>query len=166
MIHTFKCYIPLCWLRGDPLDLPISVSFFKQNLCFYFIIELFIQANMIDPTEAFFEVILETLLTLGFVALILLFNKTIHLYIPIITAVLFCENIVALLGLPVIIWLTVSDSWLSYVLIAYLILWDYVLICYIVKKVLVVNIIASMVVSFSYFALTYAGAYGIILLIF
>lgn len=165
-MHTFKFYIPLCWLKGNPLDLPKSVSFFKQNLCFYFIVELFIQANMIDPTEAFVEVILETLLTLGFVALMLLFNKTIHLYISIVTAILVCENIVALFGLPIIIWLTVSESWLSYSIVACLIVWDYVLVSYIIKKVLAVNIVATMIVSFAYFALTYAGAYGITLLIF
>jgi hypothetical protein len=79
-MNTFKLYLPLCWLKVNPLDLPKSVNFLKQNFWFYFVVELFIQANMIDPSEAFFEVIVETSLTFGFVGLILFLNKSTHLY--------------------------------------------------------------------------------------
>lgn len=165
-MSTFKSYLPLCWLGADPLDLPRSDTFFEKNIVFYFFVELFIQANMIDPSEAFFEVVLETTLTMGFVGLILLLNKTTHLYLQILTAVLFCENIVALFGVPVVIWLTVTDDMLSYILMGILVFWDYVLITYIVKKILSINILASLVISFFYFILTYFGAYSITVMLF
>ena len=165
-MNIFKQYLPLSLLKVNPLDLPRSVSFFKQNLWFYFIVELFIQANMIDPTEAFFEVILETCLTLAFVGLILSLNKNSHLFVQIATAVLFCENVVAFFGVPVVIWLTVSESIWSYYLMGLLILWDFVLITYIVKSVLSINMAASLTISFFYFLMTYFGAYGITLLFF
>ena len=165
-MNTFKLYLPLIWLKCNPLDLPKSVKFFKQNFWFYFIVELFIQANMIDPSEAFFEVVVETLLTFGFVWLILFLNKTLHLYVPIITAVLFCENVVAFFGVPVVIWLTVSEDLISYYLFGLLMLWDYVLITYIIKKVLSINTAASLTISFFYFMMTYVGAYGLTLLLF
>ena len=165
-MNTFKLYLPLIWLKCNPLDLPKSVKFFKQNFWFYFIVELFIQANMIDPSEAFFEVVVETILTFGFVWLILFLNKTLHLYVPIITAVLFCENVVAFFGVPVIIWLTVSEDLISYYLFGILMLWDYVLITYIIKKVLSINTAASLTISFFYFMMTYVGAYGLTLLLF
>ena len=165
-MNTFKLYLPLCWLKVNPLDLPRSVEFLKQNFWFYFIVELFIQANMIDPSEAFFEVIVETLLTFGFVWLILFLNKSTHLFVQIITAVLFCENVVAFFGVPVVIWLTVSESMISYYLFGLLIFWDFVLITYIIKKVLSINTAASLTISFFYFVMTYVGAYSLTLLLF
>jgi len=165
-MNIFKLYLPICFLKANPLDLPESMTFFKQNLWFYFIVELFIQANMIDPSEAFFEVVIETGLTLCFVGLILFLNKSTHLYIQIVTTVLFCENVVAFFGVPVVIWLTVSESILSYYLFALLILWDFVLITYILKSILSINMAASLSISFFYFIMTYFGAYALTLLLF
>ena len=165
-MSTFSSYLPLSWLKVNPLDLPKSTKFLKQNFWFYFIVELFIQANMIDPSEAFFEVVVETTLTFSFVWLILMLNKTTHLYVQIITAVLFCENVVAFFGVPIVIWLTVSESEVSYFFMGLLILWDFVLITYIIQKVLAINIAASLTLSFFYFMMTYAGAYGLTLLLF
>ncbi len=165
-MDTFKFYLPICWFKVNPLDLPKSHLFLKQNLIFYFIVELFIQANMIDPSEAFFEVIIETSLTLGFVGLILFLNKTTHLYVQILTAVLFCENVIAFFGVPIVVWLTVTDDILSYYLLGLLIFWDFVLITYIVKKVMAINTAAGFAISFFYFMLTYAGAYFITVSLF
>jgi len=165
-MNLVKIYFPLCFLKINPLDLPKSVAFFKQNLWFYFVLELFIQANMIDPYEAFFEVVIETSLTLCSVGLILFLNKSNHLYIQIATAVLFCENVIAFFGVPVVIWLTVSESILSYYLLGLLVLWDFILITYIIKQILSINMAASLAISFFYFLMTYFGAYAVTLLIF
>jgi len=165
-MNTFKLYLPLCWLKVNPLDLPRSVEFLKHNFWFYFIVELFIQANMIDPSEAFFEVIVETTLTFSFVWLILFLNKSTHLFVQIITAVLFCENVVAFFGVPVVIWLTVSESIVSYYLFGLLMFWDFILITFIIKKVLSINTAASLTISFFYFIMTYVGAYSLTLLLF
>jgi hypothetical protein len=121
---------------------------------------------MIDPSEAFFEVVIETLLTFSFVGLLLFLNKTTHLYVQIITAVLFCENIVAFFGVPIVIWLTVGENIISYYLMGVLILWDYILITFIIKKVIAINLAASLTISFFYFMMTYAGAYSLTLLLF
>ncbi len=165
-MSTFSSYLPICWLKANPLDLPKSTKFLKQNFWFYFLVELFIQANMIDPSEAFFEVVVETTLTFAFVWLILLLNKTTHLYVQIISAVLFCENVVAFFGVPVVVWLTVSESLVSYYLMALLIFWDFILITFIIRKVLAINLAASLSLSFFYFMMTYAGAYSLTLLLF
>jgi len=165
-MNIFKLYLPLSWLKVNPLDIPKSIDFFKQNLWFYFIVELFIQANMIDPFEAFVEVVIETSLTLAFISLILFLNKSIHLYIQIATAVLFCENVVAFIGVPVVIWLTVSDSIFSYYFFGMLILWDFILITFILKSVLSINLAASLTISTFYFLMTYFGAYGVTLILF
>ncbi|WP_031435499.1 hypothetical protein [Methylomarinum vadi] len=158
---TFRQYLPLCWFAANPLDLTRSVGFFKHNLWFYFVVELFIQVNMIDNFEAVFEVILETGLTLLFVGIVLFLNKSTHSYIQVTSAVLFCENIIAVLAVPVMVWLTMTDNEFSYLLMFLLILWDFSLVAFVYKKALGINTAAGCVVSLFYFSCTYGLAYGI-----
>ncbi len=94
-MDVLKQYLPLCWLRNNPLELPRSVDFFKQNLLFYFVVEYFMQANMTDdPIESFTEVSIETLLTLIFIGVMLFFNRTLYAYVQVTTAIIFCANII------------------------------------------------------------------------
>jgi hypothetical protein len=120
------------------------------------------QANMTDdPIESFYEVSFETLLTLLFIGVLLFFNKTLYAFIQVSTALILCANVVSLFIVPVMIWLTVSDDPLSYYITFSLILWDYALVTYIIKKVVDINILASMALSFLYFVTTYFGAFGL-----
>lgn len=160
-MDILKSYLPLCWFKNHPLQLPSSSLFFKQNLFFYFVLEFLTQANMIPVSEALVEVIADTAFTLLFVVIVLSLNRTIHNYIQVATAVLFCENIVAIFGVPVIAWLTVTHEWPSYVILIGLVAWDFALITFIMKKVLTIDIFASLVVAFLYFMLTYGAAYGL-----
>ncbi len=161
-MDVLKQYLPLCWLKNNPLELPRSVDFFQQNLLFYFVIEYFMQANMTDdPIESFTEVSLQTLLTLIFIGIMLFFNRTLYAYVQVTTAIIFCTNIVALFIIPVLIWLTVSEEALSYYFLSLLLLWDYVVLTYIIRQVLSINLFASAVLSLFYFTATYLGAFGL-----
>lgn len=164
-MDTFRQYLPLCWFAENPLDLPSSYTFFKQNLTFYFILELFIQFNMIEYHEAVFEVVIETTLTLVFSGIISLLNQSSHSYIQVTSAILFCENIVAIFIVPVIFWLTITDHELSYFMMFLLVLWGFALIAFIVKKVLGINAAAGCVMSLLYLVCTYGGAYGLTVLV-
>lgn len=138
------------------------MSFFKQNLLFYFIVEYFMQANMTDdPFESFTEVSIETLLTLMFIGFILRLNKTLYAYIQVTTAILVCANIVSLFVIPVLIWLTVSEDLLSYYSLGLLFVWDFTVIAYIFRKILSINFAASLALSVLYFTVTYLGAFAI-----
>ncbi|MDO9139538.1 MAG: hypothetical protein Q7U38_04340 [Methylobacter sp.] len=155
-------YLSLCWLQNNPLKLPRSVSFLKQNLLFYFVVEFFMQTNMTDdPIDSFIEVTLETLLTFVFIGVLLFLNRMLYAYIQVMTAIIFCANVVGLFIVPVVAWLTVSEDILSYYLLAMLLLWNYVLVTYIFKQVLAVNIPAGMVLSLFYFLITYFGAFAL-----
>lgn len=154
-------YFPLCWLNVSVLDLPRSTRFFKHNAIFYFIVVFFIQFNMADDIESIFEVILETALTLGFIGMVLFLNGSSHSYVQVGSAVLFCENVVALFLVPVVFWVTVAEDVPSYTVLALFLLWDMTIIAHIFKDALQVNTAASLVVSFFYFFATYGGAYGI-----
>lgn len=163
-MEILKQYLPICWFKNNPLQLPHSVLFFKQNLAFYFIVEFFTQANMISPFEAFVEVTTETLLTLLFIFVVLTLNRTMHTYMQVASAILVSENVVAIFGVPVIFWLTVTDSWFSYAALALLVAWDFALITYIMRKVLAVDLLAGLIMSFVYFIATYGAAYMLTIL--
>ena len=161
-IDILRQYLPLCWFRHNPLELTRSTSFFKQNLLFYFIVEYFMQANMTDdPFESFTEVSIQILLTLMSIGFILHLNKTLYAYIQVTTAILVCANTVSLFVIPVLIWLTVSEDLLSYYSLGLLSIWEFTLIAYIFKKIMSVNLAASLVLSVLYFTVTYLGAFAL-----
>ncbi len=158
---VIRQYFPLCWFNVSVFDLPRSTRFFKHNAIFYFIAVFFIQFNMSDDIDTIFEVLLETGLTLTFIALVLWLNQTFHLYVQVASAILFCENVVALFLIPIVFWVTVAEDAPSYAMLALFLLWDMAIIARIFKDVLQINTPASLVVSLVYFLTTYGGAYGI-----
>jgi len=161
-MDVFKQYLPLCWLKGNPLALPRSTAFFKANLVFYFVVEYFMQTNMVDnPIEAFFEISIEIMLTLTFIALTLTLNKSLYAFIQIATTLLFCENAASIPGAPVLAWLTVTEDLLSYYTFGLIVFWEFLLIAYVFKQTLSINRAASFVMSLLYFMATYLGAYGL-----
>lgn len=161
-VDNIRQYLPICWFRHNPLELTRSPGFFKQNLLFYFLVQYFLQANMTDdPVESFYEVILETGLTLLFIGLAMFLNKTLYGFVQVTTAMMLCANVVAVFIIPVMIWATVSDDPLSYYILFTLIFWDFTLVVYIFKKTLDVNILASTVLGMVYFVTTYLGAFGL-----
>jgi hypothetical protein len=162
LVDLTRQYLPVCWFKHNPLELARSTGFFRQNLFFNFLVEYFMQANMTDdPFESFYEVSFEILLTLLFIAIMMFFNKTLYAFVQVSTALILCANVVSLFIIPVMIWLTVSDDPLSYWMMALLFFWDYALVTYIIKKVVDINIIASMALSLLYFVSTYLGAFGL-----
>ncbi|MDP2180653.1 hypothetical protein [Methylicorpusculum sp.] len=164
-MENLKLYAQLCLFRNNPLELPRSVSFFQKNLYFYILIELFIQANVTDPLEAMIGVAIETVLTLLFVAGLLRYKNAMPGFIAAASSFLLCENIVASFGLPVVVWLTSTDDLLSYYLMFVLIIWDVAIITYLIKRILIVDILFSLLLASSYFLVTYLGSYLLMIII-
>ncbi|ATG91163.1 hypothetical protein [Methylomonas koyamae] len=160
-MDIIRQYFPLCWLNVSVLNLPRSTRFFKHNLIFYFTIVFFIQFNMVDDIDSILEVLLETSLTLAFIALVLLLNGTIDAFIQVSSAVLFCENVVAVFLAPILFWATVAEDTPSYMTLALFLLWDLIIVGRIFKDVLRVNNAAGLVVALFYFLTSYGGAYGL-----
>lgn len=114
-----------------------------------------------DPFESFYEVTIETGLTFLFIGLMMFLNKTLYGFLQVMTAMMLCANVVALFIIPVMIWVTVSEDPVSYYLLFALIFWDFALVTYIFKKVIEVNILASIILALLYFITTYLGAFGL-----
>jgi hypothetical protein len=162
MLDTVKRYLRLCWFDTNPLDFVESTDFLKINVVFFAVVQYFLQTNMTDdPFESFFEVSFELLFTFAFVAVMLFFDKMLDAYIQLVTAILFCTNVLSVFFVPVMVWLTVTDDPLSYYVMGVLVLWFYALISYIIKTALAIDILASLALSLLYFIVVYMGAIGL-----
>ena len=161
-IDILKQFLPLCWLKHNPLELTRSTAFFKQNLAFFYVVEFLIQTNMTDdPFESFLEVSFETAFTLLFIGFILYLNKTLYAFVQTTTAVLLCSNIVSLFIIPILVWLTLNQYLLSYYVLGLLFIWELALIAYIFRTTLSINLSASFAISAVYFILVYLGSFSI-----
>jgi hypothetical protein len=162
-IEILKQYLPLCWFKSHPLQLPSEKFFLKFNLAFYFVLSFLTQSNMIAVTEAFVEVLTGTGLTLLFVFILLNLNRSMHNYVQVTSAILLCENVVGIFAVPAIAWMVLTHSLFSKLLLTSIVLWNFALITYIMKKVLSIDIWAGLVVSFLYILCTYVSAYALTL---
>lgn len=155
-------YLALCWLSNDPLELPRSESLLRKNLLIYFMIGYLLQANMIDdPFEAFYEISLQVIFMLMFVGILLFLNKSLYLYVQVVTAFTLSANLISVLVVPVMVWLTVTEDMFSYYLFALLLVWYYAIVTYVLKYVMVINLAASMVLALLYFIVTFLGAFAV-----
>lgn len=155
-MEILKDYLPICFFKKKIYQVPRSISFFQKNLLFYVGVGYFIQANLLDdPIEAFFEVVLETTVTLSFIAIMLISLRGLHTFIQVATVFLFCENFGYFLGLPAVIWMTLTDDPFSYYIISLLVVWNVFMIANVIRQVLNVTTMAGLVMSIVYFFVTY-----------
>jgi hypothetical protein len=161
-IEILRQFIPLCWLKHNPLELTRSTAFLKQNLLFFYIVEYFMQTNMTDdPFESFLEVSIEIALTLLFIGFILYLNRTLYAFVQTTTAVLFCTNVVSVFIIPNLVWLTLNEYLVSYYVLGLLFIWELALIAYVFRKTLAINLSASIALSAVYFIIVYMGSFSI-----
>lgn len=160
-MNLIKQYLALCWFQVSPLDLPRSTRFFKLNLVFNFVTYAFIHFNMTDDIESITEVFFETLLTLGFIAFTLCLQRTMYTFIQVSSAILFCENTIAFLLIPIMFWVTIVEDWLSYGILLVILLWNWAIIAGIFKKIMNINALAGMVMSLLFILFSFGGGFVI-----
>ena len=160
-MDIIKQYLALCWFHVSPLELPRSDRFFKNNLIFNFLIFFFIHFNMTDEIESISEVFIETLLNLGFIGLTLCLNRSFHTFIQVASAILFSENVVGIILVPIMFWATVAEDWWSYGSLSLALLWNWIMIAAIFKKFLNINTLAGIVMSLFYFLFSFGGGFAV-----
>jgi len=163
-----KDYIQLCWFSGDPHDLPIDRKFLWINVGLYLLFGLFIQANISDPIEAFFQVILEIVITLIFMAIIVYKKEEgFYNFERFLTAILVCENFIYVLGIPLAFWFIFAKGSATEIfpiyIVAILIFWSLAIIAYLLKELYEFNWQVSISLSLLYFLLTYLGSMVLLL---
>jgi len=160
-MNLIKQYLALCWFKVSPLDLPRSTHFFRANLAFNFLIYFFIHFNMTDEIESITEVIIETLLTLGFIAFTLALHRTMYAFTQVCSSVFFCENVIAVLLIPIMFWATIAEDWLSYGILLLILLWNWAMVASIFKRIMNINTLAGMVMSLFFILISFGGGFAI-----
>jgi len=164
-----KDYLQLCWLSGYPEDLPTDRKFLWINLGVYLLLGLFIQSNISDPVEAFIQILIEVVITLLFMAALLLRDGSSYNFERFLTAILVCENFVYILGLPILFWYIFAkgSDFANYPIYIgmILIVWSIVIITYLLKGLFDFDWKISGSLSVLYFILTYFGSFGLLLMV-
>lgn len=160
-MDLIKQYLPLCWFDVSPLQLSKSAAFFKNNLIFNFLIFCFIHVNMTDDIESISEVLIETLLNMGFIAFTLWLNGTMQTYVQVASAILFSENVVAIVIIPIIFWATATENWWGYGSLLIALAWNWAMVAQIYKKTLDINLLAGAVMALFYFIISFGGGFAI-----
>lgn len=158
-----KPYFYLFKFKFNPLESEASKIFFFVNLLIYAGIEfIFIESNMVGWWKAFFQVILETSFTCFFVKIILFLNNSKNIFYPLASAILLCENTIAII-IVTIDYMAIFSSHNS-VTIAIIIVffWDMLFINSILKNTLLIESKQSLPIYFMYFLTTYGGSYEFI----
>jgi len=129
---------------------------------------LFIQGNISDPIEAFIQIFIEIIITLLFMAGLMLRDGSSYNFERFLTAILVCENFVYVLGLPILFWYIFAKgsdfaSYPIYIGMA-LMVWSIVIIAYLLKGLFDLDWRSAGSLSVLYFALTYFGSFGILVL--
>lgn len=164
-----KDYLQLCWLSGYPEDLPTNRKFLLINLAIYLLMGLFIQANISDPIEAFLQILIEIVITVLFMAALLLKDGSTYNFERFLTAILVCENFVYMLALPLAFWFIfakgTSAGYYPVYIGTILVLWSVVIIAYLLQGLFGFDWKMSASLSVLYFILTYFGSFGLLLMI-
>jgi len=163
-IEELKEYLSLCKFRGDIEDMPESMPLFRQALICYSIIGVFLQINIKGPIEAFFELGIEIILTFLFVAVLLYTVKAMNLYWRVLTAYFVCQDFISIIGVPILMWVTISDEVWSYYILGVVILWVMAVIAYINSQISDFGSFFSAVLSLAYFVSVYGGGFFLLLL--
>jgi len=163
-------YLELCWFKGYPDELPVERRFLWINISIYLVFGLFIQANISDPIEAFMQVFLEVLITLMFLAVIVIKKGDgFYNFERFLTAILVCENFIYLMSLPLAFWFIFAKGSHAEVypiyIAAFLVCWSLAIISYLLKELFEFNWQISISLSVLYFLLTYLGSLGLLLML-
>jgi hypothetical protein len=158
-MEALNQYLSLCWFRNTLDDLPDSPKLFRYSLIFYVVVGISIQSNVTDPLEAVLDVLLETILTLVFIATVLFFVKSVNLFKIVTTAFLICTNFIYVLGTPVMVWVTVSGDEYSFGVLGLLLIWWAAIINYILKTLLPFSWSYSLLMTVVFITIVYLGSF-------
>lgn len=154
-------YLGLCFFRNNPLDLTPAKSFMWKTIAFYLISGMIVEFLIAD-VEGILEVCLRIFMAFASIATLLFYLKKFNNFNQLFTAVFICENFIMTLA-------TATEAVYFYMVMkrvhnaeeisiavgVFLVFWYIALVSYILRKMFDFKIVASVILAFSYFVLTY-----------
>lgn len=152
-------YLQLCWFKNNPRNLLPTKRFFINNLFFYLVLGITVEANISDPADATLEITAETIVTLVLVFLFLAVKKELPLFKQLLTALIVGENFIFTLGilteiLDVVLYKTPYEDYPAYIGGA-LGVWLVAIVAYIINQFFLYDKTTSVLLAIAYILLTF-----------
>lgn len=167
MMENLKPFVAICFFKYEQSD-TLENTPLSKALLFYALIAMAIQINFHGALIASIAVCLEMILTLGFMGLVVFYNKLWEDFIPLSCAVFVCTGFIASLGIPFTLMLYVVKGKLAlflYYSIVALIIWNITVIKYVFEKILKVIPLRGFILAMSYFLVAYVMPYLVMLIL-
>jgi hypothetical protein len=160
MTQQISRFITLCFFMQNHQDLPRSQKLLRISLVIHFFLGLVILALMIDPVEASIQISAKMVFSLFFVLIAVLFARKFSLFLPAITAIIMCENLIAFIGLPVAFWMhSVEEVVIPFYISVALVVWGLAVTGFILRKLFSIKLGSAAMVSVLYFLVADLGSF-------
>lgn len=153
-------FITLCFFMNHDEELPQSRQLLSTSLITHFFLGLVILALLIDPVEASIQISAKLVFSLFFVLVAVVLARKFSMFVPTMTAIIMCENLIALIGLPVVFWLHVSETVVIpfYITVA-LVVWGLAVTGFILRQMFSIKLGSAAIVSVLYFLVADLGSF-------
>lgn len=167
-MQNLKQVVTLCFFKHEHPDALENIELSKAIL-FYSIVAMAIQINFHGALIAIIAICLEILLTLAFIGLLVLFNKSLEDFTPLACAVFVCSGFIGSIGVPFTLMLyIVKGKWalfLTYSIVA-LVIWNIMVTKYMFEKIIMISFPQSILLAVGYFLIAYAAPFlGLLVLL-
>lgn len=153
-------FITLCFFMNNDGELPQSRQLLSTSLIAHFFLGLGILALLIDPVEASIQISAKLVFSLFFVLVAVLFARKFSLFVPAITAIIMCENLIALIGLPVLFWLHVTEIVvIPFYITVTLVVWGLAVTGFILRRMFSIKLGSAAMVAILYFLVADLGSF-------
>lgn len=153
-------FITLCFFMNNDGELPQSRQLLSTSLITHFFLGLGILALLIDPVEASIQISAKLVFSLFFVLVAVVLARKLSMFVPTMTAIIMCENLIALIGLPVVVWLHISETVVIpfYITMA-LVVWGLAVTGFILRQMFSIKLGSAAIVSVLYFLVADLGSF-------
>ena len=156
-------FITLLFFMKNYEELPQSRQLLTKSLITHFVLGLLILALMLDPVEASIQMSAKLVFSLFFVLVAVLFARKFSLFLPAITAIIMCENLIAIIGLPVVFWMhSVEEVVIPFYISVALVVWGLAVTGFILRQLFSIKLGAATAVSVLYFLTADLGSFLLI----
>lgn len=158
-------FLALCFFMNVKGGIPKSTQLLNRSLIAHFLLGLTLFALMIDPVEASIQISAKLFLMSFFIFATVLLTKKFDLLIPAFTAIVMCENLIAIVGIPVVIWINMAeqDVYIPFYLSVALVIWGLAVTGFILRQLLSFKAGLATIVALLYFLVTDLGAFLVLL---
>ncbi|MFZ2726214.1 MAG: hypothetical protein WAX77_08195 [Methylococcaceae bacterium] len=155
-------YLASCLFTKDPKDLQPPLSFMLKTIAFYLGSGIIVEGLIADFADGTLEVLLRTIMAFSSISVFLLVKKRFQEFQQLFTAIFVCENLIMTLAVAVealyfymVMEHIEASELISWILGGFLLVWYLAIVAYIIRRFFEYDIIASLILAFGYFVLTY-----------